>query len=431
MELLLQIQNNPNVMIGLGLLLFSLIIFFFLNRYLLRKSVKAELNQATAQLEKTIQLIASKQLESQSIGYEQMKNDNFRTQKTLQHGLDKLVGNLINQQNTQQQLQTNTFVKLQNLISQQLQQQSANVQSNVETLNQTTEKRLNQIQQQLENQLKENNKTTATTFLDIQKRLAIIDEAQKRIDSLSENVASLQNVLTDKKTRGTYGEMQLQAIIENVLPKPYVNFQYTLKNGRRADCIIHLPDPNGDIVIDSKFPLESYVNLIESQESDKRLVSSQFKQAIKKHIIDIASKYISPPETDDSAILFIPAESIFAEIHAYHHDLVEFAQQQRVWLTSPTTLMAVLTTAKSVIKDEATRKQSHILRTQLYALKQDFSRFQTRMDNLSKHISQANKDAQEVNISANKITKQFKQIDAIDEWESRGTLADNNTNPPS
>lgn len=420
------IQDNPLLVIGIGLFILLLTLFYIKSR--LATQIKENQEQATTQLEKSINETVARQSELVNLGNEQLKNDNYRTQKTLQQGLDKMVESFMTQQNNQQRLQANTFIKLQDLLSQQLQQQSATVQRNVESLNQTTEKRLNHIQLQLENQLKENSKNTASTFLDIQKRLTIIDEAQKRIDALSENVSSLQNVLTDKKTRGTYGEMQLQSIIENVLPKPYVNFQYTLQNGRRADCIIHLPEPNGDIVIDSKFPLESYVNLVESKDNNKVQVSGQFKQAIKKHINDIADKYITPPETADSAIMFIPAESIFAEIHAYHHDLVEFAQQKRVWLTSPTTLMAVLTTAKSVIKDDATRKQSHILRTQLYELKQDFSRFQKRMDNLSKHISQANNDVQEVNISANKISKQFKQIDAIEEWESRDTLANNNTN---
>ncbi len=294
------------------------------------------------------------------------------------------------------------------------------MQHNVDALNKTTEARLKEITNHVNQQLEQGFTKTQTTFSDIQKRLAVIDEAQKRIDHLSTNVVSLQNVLTDKKARGAFGEMQLQTIVENALPPQFVDYQYTLPNGRRADCIIHLPDPNGDMVIDAKFPLESYRQLvIEMQDSvkSKTFISQTFKKDIKKHINDVANRYILPPETAESAILFMPAEAIFAEIHANHSDLVEYAQRQQVWLASPTTLMAILATAKSVIKDEATRRQAHIMRDQLHRLKEDFERFQSRMDGLAKRIEQAGKEATDVSISANKISKHFQRIEAVDTWE--------------
>jgi len=200
------------------------------------------------------------------------------------------------------------------------------------------------------------------------------------------------------------------------MPENSFSFQHTLSNSTRVDCMLFLPEPSGDIGIDSKFPLESYRKMtdIENAESDRITAEKQFKKDIKKHIYDIANKYIIAGETSDGAVMFIPAEAIFAEIHARYYDLVEEAQRARVWLVSPTTLMAVLTTARAVLKDSATRKQVHLIQEHLVALSKDFSRFQTRMDNLSKHIQQANKDVADVNTSAKKISSRFEKIEKVE-----------------
>jgi DNA recombination protein RmuC len=192
--------------------------------------------------------------------------------------------------------------------------------------------------------------------------------------------------------------------------------QYTLSNGKRADCILFLPGPSGHLVIDAKFPLETYQKLmnLDTGNSEKKPLQQQFRQDLQKHIKDIAEKYILPPETGDGALLFIPAEAIFAEIHTHYPGLIELSQRLNVWLVSPSTLMAVLTTAKAVLKDDATRKQVHIIQKHLHLLAQDFQRFDKRMDKLSKHIDMAHQDMSEVQISAKKISQQFQKIESAD-----------------
>lgn len=373
------------------------------------------------ELEKIAQSVALRSEHLENITRQQQqqyRQESELAKNTVTQSIGQLGEMLHQQQGKIQESQNTSFLSLQKVIAEQLKNQTEQVRHNVDSLNKTTESRLKDIAMRVNQQLEQGFNKTQHTFTDIQKRLSIIDAAQKRIDHLSNNVVSLQNVLTDKKTRGAFGEMQLQTIVENALPPQFVDFQFTLSNNKRADCIIHLPDPNGDMVIDAKFPLESYRQLVDEKQTTTTTITQNFKRDIKKHITDIAGKYILPPETAESAILFIPAEAIFAEIHANHHDLVEFAQRHQIWLTSPTTLMAILATAKSVIKDDATRRQSHIMREQLYKLRLDFERFQSRMDNLAKRIEQANRDAAEVSTSANKISKHFRQIEATEEWEN-------------
>jgi DNA recombination protein RmuC len=283
-------------------------------------------------------------------------------------------------------------------------------------LHELLQKRLNDISGQVEQRLNKGFEKTTETFTDVVKRLALIDEAQKRITELSSNVVSLQEVLTDKRSRGAFGEVQMAGLIRNVMPEGSYALQHTLSNSTRVDCMMFLPDPTGHIAIDSKFPLNSYQKMMddEATDSDRTNAEKQFRLDIKKHIKDIAEKYIITDETADGAIMFIPAEAVFAEIHAHQPQLVDEAQRARVWMVSPTTLMAVLTTARAVLKDSATRKQVHVIQEHLVNLAKDFDRFRKRMDNLSKHIQQANKDAEEVNISATKISGRFERIEKVD-----------------
>lgn len=275
---------------------------------------------------------------------------------------------------------------------------------------------LQNLTQQVNHRLTEGFEKTSTTFIDVVKRLTIIDEAQKKITELSSHVVSLQDVLVDKKARGAFGEVQLSTLICNMIPSNHYQMQYTLSNQKRADCILFLPDPTGNIIIDAKFPLENYQKLIhsENQPVEKKSLQQQFRQDIQKHMKDIAEKYIIPGETCDGAMMFIPAESIFAEIHANYPDLIALSQRLKVWLVSPSTLMAVLTTAKAVLKDDATRKQVHIIQKHLHALADDFQRFEKRMDKLTKHIDLAHQDVNEVNTSAKKITSRFHKIESVD-----------------
>ena len=210
-------------------------------------------------------------------------------------------------------------------------------------LHEILQKRLNDISGQVEHRLSKGFEKTTETFTDVVKRLALIDEAQKRITELSSNVVSLQEVLTDKRSRGAFGEVQMAGLISNVMPEGSYALQHSLSNGTRVDCMMFLPDPTGHIAIDSKFPLDSFQKMMDDEASDADRVAAerQFRLDIKKHIKDISEKYIIPDETADGAIMFIPAEAVFAEIHAHQPQLVEEAQRARVWMVSPTTLMAV------------------------------------------------------------------------------------------
>ena len=283
-------------------------------------------------------------------------------------------------------------------------------------IQETLHKRLTEISGQVETRLNKGFEKTNETFTDVVKRLALIDEAQKKITELSSSVVSLQEVLNDKRSRGAFGEAQMMLQVRNALPEDSFAEQYKLSNGTRVDCMLFLPEPTGHLAIDAKFPLDSYKTMMnpDATEIDRVSAARQFKQDIKKHINDIADKYIIPGETSDGALMFIPAEAVFAEIHAHQAELVEEAQRRRVWMVSPTTMMAVLTTARAVLKDSATRKQVHLIQEHLIRLSGDFDRFRKRMDNLSKHIQQANKDVEEVNTSARKISSRFEKIEKVE-----------------
>lgn len=286
----------------------------------------------------------------------------------------------------------------------------------VEKLTQEVNQRLAEISGQVEKRLSEGFEKTTATFTDVIKRLALIDEAQKKITELSTNVVSLQEILADKRSRGAFGEVQLTALVRNVMPEDSFALQHTFSDGRRADCMLFLPEPTGNVVIDAKFPLESYRRMTDIQlaEAERRMAERQFKQDILKHIQDIAVKYIIPGETADGAVMFIPAEAIFAEIHARYPELVEASHQARVWMVSPTTMMAILTTARAVLKDAATRKQVHIIQEHLGYLAKDFKRFQERMNSLEKHIDQAQADVKQVKTSADKISSRFGKIEKVE-----------------
>ncbi len=283
----------------------------------------------------------------------------------------------------------------------------------IDGLTKSTDTRLAEIGGKVNERLDDGFKKTNETFVNVMARLATIDEAQKKIDGLTTNVVSLQQLLGDKRSRGALGERQLADIIKNALPESVYEFQYTFSSGKaRADCVLKLPAPTGLIAVDSKFPLESYERMF--VDGPERVSSAVFKTSVKKHVDDIADKYIIQGETGDGAVMFIPAEAVFAEIHGNHRDLIDYAAARHVWLVSPTTLMAVLNTARVVLKDVETRKQIHIIQDELGRLAVDFGRFQSRMDDLAKHIGQANKDVEQVHISSRKISERFLKIEKAD-----------------
>jgi DNA recombination protein RmuC len=286
----------------------------------------------------------------------------------------------------------------------------------MESLTESTDRRLKEISGEVEKRLAEGFEKTTATFTDIVKRLALIDEAQKKITELSSNVVSLQEILADKRSRGAFGEVQLNSLVSNIMPPNSYAIQHTFSNGKIADCALFLPKPTGTVAVDAKFPLESYRRMTDQAlgDTDRKAAERQFKQDVRKHVQDIASKYIISGETSDGAVMFIPAEAVFAEILAHHPEVVQESQSARVWMVSPTTLMAILNTARAVLKDEATRKQVHIIQEPLHSLGQDFARFRKRMDNLSRHIDQAKQDVDEVNTSAKKISNRFEKIEQVE-----------------
>ena len=225
----------------------------------------------------------------------------------------------------------------------------------------------------------------------------------------------------DKRSRGAFGEVQLEAIVRNALPESAFEFQYTLARGVRADCVLKLPPPTGMLAVDSKFPLENYERMF--AEGAERSSAAAFKADVKKHIDDISSKYIVPGETGDGAVMFLPAEAVFAEIHANHRDIVDYAMAKNVWVVSPTTLMAVLNTARAVLKDVETRKQVHIIKEELGKLGKEFGRFDTRMKKLADHIRLAHEDAQDVQTTSQKISRRFSQIERVELAGDAASLA--------
>ncbi len=276
------------------------------------------------------------------------------------------------------------------------------------------ESQMKGINSKVEERLGDGFEKTNKTFQDVIERLAKIDVAQKKIETLSTEVVQLNNILTDKKSRGTFGEVQLTHILQAVMGdnKQLYELQKTLPNNTKVDAIIYAPKPLGDIGVDSKFPLENYQRMVDKNLSDiERLnAEKEFKKDVKKHIDDIASKYIIDEVTADQAFMFIPAEAIFAEITAYHEDLIIYSQKKNVWLVSPTTLISTLATILTIVKNIERDKQTSIILTELRKLGDEFNRYSDRWAKLKRSIDSVSNDANNVNISSRKISQKFDYI---------------------
>ena len=277
------------------------------------------------------------------------------------------------------------------------------------------ESRLEEIQKSISSSLSGSSVKTAQTLGELQQRLQTIDKAQTNIEKLSGEVLGLQEILSNKQARGIFGEIQLKDIVSKALPSDAYDFQFTLSNGKRADCIIYLPEPQGNIVIDSKFPLEAYNAMItNTNEVDRNRNVQHFQSSIKTHIKDISEKYIIEGETADGAILFLPSEAIYAELHANFSKLVNEGFESRVWIVSPTTLMATLNTMRAILKDERLRRQTSHIRAELDLLYKDMLRLEGRIINLDKHFNLASKDVDEIKISAKKASKRVFNIERFE-----------------
>ena len=280
---------------------------------------------------------------------------------------------------------------------------------------QLMERRLAEVRESMNETLQGSARRTALSLGELQQRLQAIDKAQDNITKLSGDVLSLQDILSNKQTRGAFGEIQLNDIVTKALPAGSYTLQATLSNGKRADCLIHLPNPPGPIVVDAKFPLEGYEALrrAETQEQVSR-AAQQLRLSVRKHIRDISERYILEGETADGALMFLPSEAIYAELHANFPELVREGFTARVWIVSPTTCMATLNTMRAILKDARMREQASNIRRELHLLNADVERLGTRVENLDRHFGQAAKDIADIKISSEKAGKRAKRLDNFD-----------------
>jgi DNA recombination protein RmuC len=403
------------------LILFVISLLILIVVLLLKKDKTSDLDKVLSEQHRKILLDFNDSLNKVTDRFNKLVSEEFK------YNRDVLESLKITQQETLNQLKSDVLEKINSSLRDQGKAQQDSIQSSlknttlqllasVESLTKSVDSRLEEITGKVHERLEEGFKKTNATFVSVMERLATIDEAQKKIDGLTTNVVSLQELLGDKRSRGAYGELQLEGLVKNILPPDSFSFQHSFKNGLRADCVLFLPEPTGTVAVDSKFPMENYQKMfdIKLSEAEKLKAEKQFKLDVKKHINDIAKKYIIPDETADGAVMFVPAEAVFAEIHAYHPELIQESLNYKVWVVSPTTLMAVLNTARAVLKDVETRKQVHIIKSELGKLGKEFDRFDQRMKKLADNIRLAHENAQDVHVTSQKISRRFSQIEKVE-----------------
>ncbi len=277
------------------------------------------------------------------------------------------------------------------------------------------EDRLDAMSKRIGDGLTQHSEKTGKTMGDLHERLAVIDSAQKKITDLSEKVVSLQDILSNKQARGAFGEIQLNDLVSSILPPSAYEFQATLGNNKRADCLLKLPSPLGPIVIDAKFPLESYQALrAASDDVAKDKATKAFRDDVQKHVKAIAERYIVPGETAESALMFLPSEAVFAELHDSFQGVVDYSHRRRVWIVSPTTLWATLNTVRAVLKDATMREQAGLIQVEVLKLLDDIGRLDRRVSNLDGHFNLAMKDIREIKISSDKVVKHGEDIQDIE-----------------
>ncbi len=280
---------------------------------------------------------------------------------------------------------------------------------------QLMERRLAEVQAAMGESLQGTSMRTARSLGELQQRLETIDKAQANIEKLSGNVLSLQDILSNKQTRGAFGEIQLHDIVQKALPADAYTMQATLSNGRRADCLIHLPNPPGPIVVDSKFPLEAYEALRRAETPAQVAEAGRaLRTAVRAHIRAISERYILEGETADGAMMFLPSEAVYAELHANYPDVVREGFAARVWIVSPTTCMATLNTMRAILKDARMREQAGAIRRELALLHGDVERLSGRVESLDRHFGMAAKDISDIRISADKAGRRAQRLDNFD-----------------
>ncbi len=286
------------------------------------------------------------------------------------------------------------------------------------------DERLETFSQRVGERLNESATKNHSALTDLRERLAVIDKAQQNLAELSGQMVGLQDILANKQARGAFGEIQLRDLVEAALPPSAFTFQATLGNGRRPDCLLQLPNPPGAIAIDAKFPLESY-EALRAAGSDEALLAPArraFAQDLRKHVQDIAARYILPGETAESALLFLPSEAVYAELHANFRGVVEESYKARIWIVSPTTLMATLNTVRAVLKDVRMREQANIIQMEVEKMMGDVLRLDKRVNNLESHFELARRDIQEIRTSSSKILRRGEKIGELELEEAEPAL---------
>jgi DNA recombination protein RmuC len=281
-------------------------------------------------------------------------------------------------------------------------------------LSKALQDRLDQVSQRMGQSLETAAGKTAKSIGEVETRLKVIDEAQKGIEAISSDFVDLQNILSNKQARGAFGEFQLENLVADALPPSAYVFQATLSNGKRADCLILMPHPHDPIVVDAKFPLEGFRALMEARgKADQKKAEATFKADVLRHVTAISEKYIIAGETADSAMMFLPSEAIFAELHANFPETVDKSHRAKVWVVSPNTLMAALHTVVSILKDARIQEQAGLIQKEVGALMDDIGRLKDRVSNLSKHFHLAEKDIGKIVTSTDKITRHVERIEAV------------------
>ena len=329
----------------------------------------------------------------------------------LSAGQEQLRGGLQTVSDTQANAQTQMI----QTVEARLASVQQNMQDRLADNAMRSQRAMTEMQERMKESLHGSSKQTTTSLTQLQERLAAIDKAQDNITKLSGDVLSLQDILSNKQTRGAFGEIQLRDIVSKALPSDSYVMQHTLSNGKRADCLIHLPNPPGPIVIDSKFPLEAY-EALRKADTDWELKDAvaKMKTAVTKHINDIAEKYIIEGETADGALMFLPSEAVYAELHANFPDIVRKGFDARVWIVSPTTCMATLNTMRAILKDARMREQAGAIRKTLKHLHRDVELVVERVGKLDTHFRQAQRDVHEISTAAERAGKRATRLDNFD-----------------
>ena len=315
-------------------------------------------------------------------------------------------------------IQSDSVAELKGQLSQMVQassQQQQNITSQLSEQSARMEQTLSNFRQQLGQSLQQQTQSTHDNLTKLSERLAVIDRANSQITELTGQVTQLHNILANKTERGAFGEVQLENLVKTVLPPNSYAFQVTLPNQKRADCILKLPNPPGDIVIDSKFPLDAWYNLQNSETKEQQIAARrQLAISVRGHVKDIQDKYIIAGSTAESACLFLPSEAVYAELHANLPDVIDASYKARVWIVSPTTMMATLNTVRAVLRDARLREQTAIIQSEMLKLIEDVSRLDARVENLNRHFSQVQKDISEIQTSTSRISKRSYRITELE-----------------